>query len=93
MAFGIALTSLFRRKNIWRWTWIFIADRIKKNLDQILTNSWTVRAYSDSLQAWLPQSMASAKGVEEMWGQVATTIHASAADTADESTSLPMDIC
>jgi hypothetical protein len=41
-----ALGSWFRRKNIWRWTWISNDGRTKKELDHILTNSRAmVRAY------------------------------------------------
>ena len=36
---------------------------------------------SDSLQARLPLAVASAKGDEEAWDQVAATINVSAADT------------
>ena len=37
--------------------------------------------YINFLQAWLPLAVASAKGDEEAWDQVAATINVSAADT------------
>ena len=41
-----ALGSWFRRKAIWRWTWISNDGRTRKELDHILTNSRAmVRSY------------------------------------------------
>ena len=41
-----ALGSWFRRKPIWRWTWISNDGRTRKELDRILTNSRAmVRSY------------------------------------------------